>query len=83
LVDVFLKTMFQARLQALVVMLMEALDSDELSRKYHYSVVGHSGDDCAIPLGADFGKPPKTPKERLALVKRMVAHSEYCSSGDR
>lgn len=35
-----------ARLQALVVMLMEALDGEELGRKYHYSVVGHSGDDC-------------------------------------
>ena len=73
---------FQARLQALVVMVMEALDGEELSRKYHYSIVGHSGDDSAIPLGAEFGCPPKTAKERFALIKRMVAHSEYCSSGD-
>jgi hypothetical protein len=71
-----------ARLQALCVMIMEALSGDELSRKYHYSIVGHSGDDCAIPLGADFGAPPPTAKERYALVKKMVAHSEYCSSGD-
>jgi hypothetical protein len=62
-----------ARLQALAVMVMEALDGDELARKYHYSIVGHSGDDCAIPLGAEFGAPPKGPKERLALVKKMVA----------
>ncbi len=70
------------RLQALVVMIMEALSGDELGRKYHYSIAGHSGDDAAISLGVEFGAPPPSAKERYAVVRKMTAHSEYCSSGD-
>lgn len=71
-----------ARMIALCVMLMEALDTPELATKYHYRIVGHSGDDCAIDLGVEFGHPPATAKQRYQCVRRMQAHSEYCQSGD-
>jgi hypothetical protein len=35
-----------------------------------------------VDLGVSFGKPPATVKERYAVVKKMIAHSEYCQSGD-
>lgn len=72
-----------ARLVSLIVMVMESFaESEELREKYHYSVVGHSGDDAWIDLGVDFGNPPTTPKDRYAVVRKMIAHSEYTQSGD-
>ncbi len=54
-----------ARLVSLVIMVMESLaESAEMQEKYHYSIVGHSGDDAWIDLGVDFGAPPPTAKER-------------------
>jgi hypothetical protein len=67
-----------ARLVSLIVMVMESLgSSEELKSKYHYSIVGHSGDSARIDLGVDFGHPPSTPKERYAVVRKMIAHAEY------
>ena len=31
----------------------------------------------------DYKKPPVNAKERLQVLLRMQAHSEYCSSGDK
>lgn len=30
----------------------------------------------------EYGKPPQNRKERLKVLRKMSAHSEYCSSGD-
>jgi len=49
--------------------------------QFDYSIVGHSGDSPCIELSA-FGKPPKNEKERVALLKKMVAHTQFCRSGD-
>jgi MoxR-like ATPase len=63
---------------ASVLMMMEALRGIET---FSYSIVGHSGDDPEIKL-VEYGKEPKDDKERLAVLRAMMAHSQYCSSGD-
>ena len=55
------------------VLIMEALNNME--HKFSYSMVGHSGDGPSIPL-VDFGEPPQTAKDRLAVVETMHAHSQ-------
>lgn len=49
--------------------------------KYRYSVVGHSGDGPCTPF-VDYGAPPKDSTERLQVIQRMAAHTQYCQSGD-
>eukprot|EP00750_Incisomonas_marina_P002131 INCI12099.1.p1 GENE.INCI12099.1~~INCI12099.1.p1 ORF type:complete len:1134 (+),score=176.80 INCI12099.1:76-3402(+) len=67
------------RLCATVVMLMEALVG--LEHKYTYEIAGHSGETHHLPL-VDFDVPPRSRKERLAVVQSMVAHAAVCQSGD-
>ena len=64
---------------ALAVMLMEALQGVE--ERLQYAMVGHSGEDDAIEL-VRFGHPPANAAQRLQVVQRMVAHSQFCMSGD-
>jgi hypothetical protein len=52
-----------------------------LQDKYEYEIVGHSGEDHELPL-VMAGKPPKTDKERLAVLRCIEAHAQYCMSGD-
>ena len=49
--------------------------------KYNYSMVGHSGDTPCAPLVA-YGSPPDNEKQRLQVVQRMAAHTQFCMSGD-
>ena len=51
------------------------------SPSHRYALIGHSGDSPQIPF-VDFGQPPVTRKERLAVLQKMVAHSQFCWSGD-
>ena len=44
-------------------------------------MVGHSGEDAAIPL-VDAGSPPQSRNERLKVVRKIWAHAQYCMSGD-
>jgi len=60
-------------------LVMESFDGME--RRFDYSIVGHSGDSKCIPF-VEFGHPPKNPKDRLRILQRMVAHSQFCISGD-
>jgi len=60
-------------------LVMESLD--ELQHKFQYSIVGHSGDSRCIEL-VKFGEPPANAKERLRILQTMVAHSQFCQSGD-
>ena len=67
------------RLLEATMLMMESLDGFEA--KFSYSITGHSGDAAAVPFVA-YGAPPKSRKERLQVLQRMMAHSQYCSSGD-
>lgn len=47
-----------------------------------YSIVGHSGDSPEIDF-LDFDQPrPQDEAERYAILEQMVAHSQFCYSGD-
>lgn len=48
---------------------------------YDYSIVAHSGDSDCIPL-VPFGNPPENDLERMRILQSMVAHTQYCQSGD-
>jgi len=67
------------KMLATTVMIMESLQGFE--HKFEYSIRGHSGDSPKIPL-IHFGQPPKNDKERYQILQRMIAHSQYCMSGD-
>ena len=60
------------------VMLLEAFAGHE--HKYQFSMVGHSGDGPCYPL-VEYGRPPADEKERLRMVQKMAAHTQFCSSG--
>jgi hypothetical protein len=44
-------------------------------------MVGHSGDGLCEPF-VEYDAPPKNEKERLQLLLKMKAHTQYCQSGD-
>lgn len=54
---------------------MEGLD------RYDYAVLGHSGGSAQIPF-VEFGKPPANRGERLKVLQRMLAHTQFCWPGD-
>jgi len=60
-------------------MIMESFKN--FDHKFKYSITGHSGDSSSIPFVKEDDY-PKNEKERLAVVKRMTAHANYCLSGD-
>uniref|UniRef100_A0A1I7USB8 VWFA domain-containing protein n=2 Tax=Caenorhabditis tropicalis TaxID=1561998 RepID=A0A1I7USB8_9PELO len=61
------------------LMTMNALDGK--TDKIKYDIIGHSGDSHNVPfVKADY--PPRNDKERLDVMKRMIAHTQYCASGD-
>ena len=60
-------------------LVMESFDGME--DRFDYSIVGHSGDSKCIEL-VPFGNPPKNDKERMRVLQSMVAHSQFCQSGD-
>ena len=66
----------QRCLQAAALIMEAGLDE-----KFDYSIVGHSGDSRCIDL-VRFGEPPANTKERLRILQTMVAHSQFCQSGD-
>ncbi len=59
-------------------MVMEALEG--YSEKFKYDLVGHSGEESAIPFVLN--REPKNEKERLEVLKTMHAHAQFCWSGD-
>lgn len=46
--------------------------------KFASTLVGHSGDSPAI----SFGDPPTNEKHMMRILQSIVAHTQYCSSGD-
>ncbi|GBG25911.1 von Willebrand factor A domain-containing protein 8 [Hondaea fermentalgiana] len=60
-------------------MILEAVKGME--HRFDIAMSAHSGDTAHLPL-VDFGKPPRTDKERLNVVRQIYAHAEMCESGD-
>jgi hypothetical protein len=60
-------------------LVMESFEG--LEEKFDYSIVGHSGDSHCIEL-VKFADPPANAKERMRILQTMVAHSQFCQSGD-
>ena len=61
------------------LMLMKSLNG--MDSKYLYDIIGHSGDSSSIEF-VKAGKPPKNEKEMMRVLDQMVAHSQYCWTGD-
>ena len=61
------------------VMIMEAFQGFE--SKVRYEISGHSGDAPDVELVAAHAV-PSNDRERLQVVRKMVAHTELCDSGD-
>merc|ERR1712194_979416 len=58
---------------------MESLDGFE--HKYHYNIVGHSGNGPEISF-VEFGQPPRTRGQRAAVVGQMTSAAAIAASGD-
>jgi len=64
------------------LLIMESFQSEVgNANKFDYSIVGHSGDSSCIPF-VEWGLSPKNEKDRLQILQTMLAHSQYCTSGD-
>ena len=61
------------------LMVMEALEG--YSERIKYDIVGHSGEDNDVPF-VSILKAPENDMERLKVLKEMMAHSQFCMSGD-
>jgi hypothetical protein len=62
-----------------VLMVMEAFNGYE--NKISYDIVGHSGDGYNINF-VDSKNNPKNEADRLKILKTLIAHAQFCSSGD-
>ena len=60
-------------------MIMESFKGFE--HKYKVRLRGHSGDGPNIKL-VDYGELPTHRGQRLQLIERMHAHTQFCMSGD-
>ncbi|CAI8035267.1 von Willebrand factor A domain-containing protein 8 [Geodia barretti] len=61
-----------------VLVVMEAFDKQP---NFKLDIVGHSGDSIEVPF-VESSNPPANDKERLQVLKAMIAESQYCWSGD-
>jgi hypothetical protein len=52
-----------------------------MQQRFDYQIVGHSGDSASIPF-VRFGEPPTSEKQMMRVLQGMIAHSQYCQSGD-
>lgn len=60
---------------------MESFDGFGDPNKFEYSMAAHSGDSPCIPL-VNWSTPPENETERMKVLQTMLAHSQYCMSGD-
>lgn len=67
------------RMLEVAVTIMESLAGFE--EKLQYCITGHSGDG-ARHMFVPYGTPPKNRQERHKVLAKMVAHSQFCYSGD-
>jgi hypothetical protein len=61
------------------MLVMESFHGFE--QRYDYAIRGHSGDGPDIAF-VEFGEPPANRRERLNVLQKMLAHSQFCMSGD-
>ncbi|XP_030747712.1 von Willebrand factor A domain-containing protein 8 [Sitophilus oryzae] len=62
-----------------VVLVLEAFEG--FQDKIKYDIIGHSGEEYNhVFVSRD--NPPKNNKERLEVIRKMHAHSQFCWSGD-
>uniref|UniRef100_A0A915KL88 VWFA domain-containing protein n=1 Tax=Romanomermis culicivorax TaxID=13658 RepID=A0A915KL88_ROMCU len=61
------------------LMLMKSFEGFE--DKIKFEIVGHSGEQPDVELST-LNNPPKDDSDRLKILKSMLAHSQYCMSGD-
>lgn len=76
------------RMLEIVLMIMESfapssgtLDNDNDHSGLQYCISAHSGDSHYVPL-VMWNRPPADRKERYKILRRMIAHSQFCVSGD-
>ncbi|GFR87627.1 von Willebrand factor A domain-containing protein 8-like [Elysia marginata] len=62
-----------------ILMVMEAFETYE--DKFKYDIYGHSG-ETYVEQFVHKDRPPKNNRERLNVLKLMLAHSQFCISGD-
>lgn len=75
------------RMLETAMMIMSAMPSTEADSAHgganvlQYSLSGHSGDTDFIPF-VQPGKEPRNESERFMILQSMIAHTQYCMSGD-
>ncbi|CAI5456254.1 unnamed protein product [Caenorhabditis angaria] len=73
---------YDKRLQrSLETALMMMVSLEGKTDKIEYDIIGHSGDSPAVKF-VDKESYPKNNRERLNILKKMLAHTQYCMSGD-
>jgi hypothetical protein len=60
-------------------MVMESFEG--FQNKILYDIYGHSGDGYNIKF-VDSKELPKNEAERLKVLKTLIAHAQFCQSGD-
>eukprot|EP00439_Symbiodinium_sp_Y106_P066358 s1106_g10.t2 len=68
------------RLQEVAAFIFESFTGFE--DKYDYRMVGHSGTGPEAERLVEWGRPPRTDRERLEICKSMEAHAQFCYPGD-
>ena len=71
----------KTRLLETALFAMLALEG--LEATYEWSMVGHSGTGPEAEQLVRWGEYPQGEAARLALLKKMEAHTQYCHSGDQ
>jgi len=61
------------------LLIMSAFEG--MGDRFDYGIVAHSGDSPTIPL-VRFGDPPTNEKDMMRILQSVVAHTQYCQSGD-
>ena len=64
---------------ACAILVMEAMHG--MQHKYHYEIVGHSGEEERLAL-VELDAQPSNRKDRLEVVRQMYTHASFCMSGD-
>eukprot|EP01135_Chromosphaera_perkinsii_P009987 Nk52_evm22s1992 gene=Nk52_evmTU22s1992 len=68
------------RMMEVVCMMLEAFQGVSKD-KYKVEVVGHSGESDCVPFVSE-DQLPSNNRERLNVMERIHAHSQFCMSGD-
>ncbi|KAI3381394.1 hypothetical protein SNEBB_005189 [Seison nebaliae] len=67
----------QLELEAALMLIEMAEGRDDIV----YEIIGHSGEDDAIEF-VKVHYPPKNAKQKIDILKMMIAHSQFCFAGD-